>query len=40
MGVGVEHVRLRAYRDLGHAESVACKSSSALQYITFTLQPD
>lgn len=24
VGIGVEHVRLRAYRNLGHAESIAC----------------
>lgn len=24
-GVGVEHVKLRAYRELGHAEAVACE---------------
>lgn len=24
VGIGVEHVRMRAYRNLGHAESIAC----------------
>jgi hypothetical protein len=33
-GVGVVSVKLRAYRDLGHAEAVACESVQSIMALS------
>ncbi len=39
VGIGVEQVRLRAYRNLGHAESIACLFlGMARSYTRYTRQ--